>query len=535
MNVALTRRRSVVVDVELGAFVALVVLGAVLRFVALGDKPLHHDESIHAWFSWRALHGNAYEYDPVYHGPLPLDLITFVFALVGAGDAAARVAPAVLGTMLVALPFFLRRQLGGVAALAAAGFFCLSPAYVYFSRFAREDIDVAFLTLALVATVFNFLDRPRRWHPALILGLLAASFATKESTFITVFLGGLFFIAAFAREYRQARALRSMPLVQRLTSVGGDAWLWGATTFAVVYTVLFTNFFFHPAGLVDGLTDGIRYWLTQQPVGRGSQPWFYYLVLFGGYEWPALLFGALGIWSAVRNPTLFRVFLVWMFLGSVVVYSWAGERMPWLFLHPLLPLLLLAGLGVQLVWGHRRPAVRVALVAAACVGAAYTVRSTTALAYANAANPKEILVFTQTSNDTKGALAQLRTLDRRVFAATRQHLTLDVDMWGGLTWPWAWYLRDLDTAGYVDMSSTSYAPAAQALLVADPDRAALAPRLSGYSGHRFKAREWWIPDYGHAGFHDAIRWLLWRTPWNPLGSLDEWLYVRNDVTKQFGA
>jgi uncharacterized protein (TIGR03663 family) len=441
--------------------------------------------------------------------------------------------------MLVALPFFLRRRLGNVAALAASAFLCLSPAYVYFSRFAREDIDAAFLTLALVAAVFTFLDRPRRWQPALILGLLAASFATKESTFITVFLGGLFFIAAFAREYRLARRgrrpFRSMPLAERVTSVGGDAWLWGAATFALVYTVLFTNFFLHPAGLVDGLTDGIRYWLTQQPVGRGSQPWFYYLVLFGGYEWPALLFGAVGVWAVVRKPTLFRVFLVWMFVGSVVVYSWASERMPWLFLHPLLPLLLLAGVGFQLLWGYRANAARVALVAAACAGAAYTVRSTTALAYANAADPKEILVFTQTSNDTKDVLSRLHALDRRAFAATQRHLTLDVDTWGGLSWPWAWYVRDLGTAGYIDMSSTDYTPTAQALLVAEPDRASLAPRLSGYRGYRFKAREWWIPDYGHAGFRDAIRWLIWRTPWNPLGSLDEWFYVRKDVAKQFGA
>ena len=42
--------------------------------------------------------------------------------------------------------------------------------------------------------MFRFLDRPRRHHPALIGVLLALSFATKESTFITVFVAGTFFL-----------------------------------------------------------------------------------------------------------------------------------------------------------------------------------------------------------------------------------------------------------------------------------------------------------------------------------------------------
>jgi len=31
-------------------FWAVILLGAILRFWGLGDKPLHHDESLHAYF-----------------------------------------------------------------------------------------------------------------------------------------------------------------------------------------------------------------------------------------------------------------------------------------------------------------------------------------------------------------------------------------------------------------------------------------------------------------------------------------------------
>jgi DNA-binding beta-propeller fold protein YncE len=39
----------------------------------------------------------------------------------------------------------------------------------------------------------------------------------------------------------------------------------------------------------------------------------------------------------------FPAFLAYMFLGSLVIYSWGGEKMPWLVIHITLPLCLLAG------------------------------------------------------------------------------------------------------------------------------------------------------------------------------------------------
>ena len=50
----------------------------------------------------------------------------------------------------------------------------------------------------LLAVTFRFLDRPRAHQPALIGALLALSFATKESTFITVFVAGTFFLVTLA-------------------------------------------------------------------------------------------------------------------------------------------------------------------------------------------------------------------------------------------------------------------------------------------------------------------------------------------------
>ena len=48
---------------ELVAYAALVVIAIVLRFIDLGDRPFHHDESQDAYFSW-LLYTHPAQFDP---------------------------------------------------------------------------------------------------------------------------------------------------------------------------------------------------------------------------------------------------------------------------------------------------------------------------------------------------------------------------------------------------------------------------------------------------------------------------------------
>ena len=128
----------------------------------------------------------------------------------------------------------------------------------------------------------------------------------------------------------------------------------------VIGVTLFTTVFTNLGGLATGTvaTDGtLLYWLGQQGVRRGEQPWFYFLVLAPPYELVALGLGlpaiALVLWRGVRvalrrrrfaaDPALtFRLFLVGWAVGITLALSYAGEKMPWLIVHLTLPLLLLA-------------------------------------------------------------------------------------------------------------------------------------------------------------------------------------------------
>ena len=73
-------------------------------------------------------------------------------------------------------------------------------------------------------------------------------------------------------------------------------WLIFAAIFYTIYVVFYTTFFTNGQGFFTGIVGALGYWLSQQGVARGSQPWYYYaLVQIPMYEY----LGALGTLLAV--------------------------------------------------------------------------------------------------------------------------------------------------------------------------------------------------------------------------------------------
>ena len=141
-------------------------------------------------------------------------------------------------------------------------------------------------------------------------------------------------------------------------------WLICLGIFAAIFVPLHTTMFTNPTGLLSGLVGSLGYWLVQHGVERGSQPLYYYmLVQLPVYEFlPALgalvagVLAAAGVRSSSKSTddasgTVFPVpaFLAYWSLTSVLAYSFAGERMPWLTVHIALPMILLTGWGIGLL------------------------------------------------------------------------------------------------------------------------------------------------------------------------------------------
>ncbi len=187
---------------EVALYVAVFALAFALRFWDLGGRALHHDESIHAQWSWSLIQGS-YHHSPIFHGPLYYHLQGLVFLLFGASDYTSRVSAAIFGTALVALPLLLRKRLGPVGTLAAVALIAFSPTLVYYSRFFREDIYMAVFTLLGVIGLWRYMEDGRTRWLFVFAGAFVGSVLVKEGAFLTAAVFLLYLDLYLAAELAQ--------------------------------------------------------------------------------------------------------------------------------------------------------------------------------------------------------------------------------------------------------------------------------------------------------------------------------------------
>jgi uncharacterized protein (TIGR03663 family) len=119
-----------------------------------------------------------------------------------------------------------------------------------------------------------------------------------------------------------------------------------------VFTLLYTTFFTNPKGVITGTVGGISYWLAQQEVKRASQPWYYYLIITPLYEFLPIGLGLAAIvYHAVKRGARERggtrwvltTYSIYWTLSAWLIYAWAGEKMPWMMVHIVQPMIVLGG------------------------------------------------------------------------------------------------------------------------------------------------------------------------------------------------
>jgi uncharacterized protein (TIGR03663 family) len=387
-------------------YLVLLLVALSMRLWDLDARAMHHDESMHALYSWYRALGNGYEHNPLLHGPFQFNANALLFSFFGDSNFTARLLYVVFGTALVGLPWALRPWLGRTGALISALLLTFSPTLLYFSRFARNDILMAVWIMGLVICIWHYIRGGQPKFLYLLAGFLAFAFATKETTYLTVAILGISLLLLSGvwrpREFGRFGESREFPLLIILFTfclsqsaavlilfqdllgltlgnsdnsagpigmpVGKTAtfvaiistgaslivgaflglkwnwrcWLICAGIFYGIWLLMFTTFFTNSSG-VTGIWQSLGYWVIQQGEERGGQPWFYYLVIGFTYEYLPLFVSLLGgAWYLLRGDRFSRFLLFWV-TGSLVLFSFAGEKMPWLLVHITLPAILLTG------------------------------------------------------------------------------------------------------------------------------------------------------------------------------------------------
>jgi uncharacterized protein (TIGR03663 family) len=497
---------------ERWAWGGLLVFALLLRLWALGDRPPHHDEAVHAHFAHELLHQGTYRYDPTYHGPLLFYVMAPLFAVFGESDATSRLYPALAGVALVALPLALRRRVGARTAWFAGLICAISPTFLYYSRFARNELPVALFTAA--AGVLFLRVRRDGWKPLPWIGVAAALHAiSKETFYVTLPLVTAAALAvAFHRGFWDSveRGVHWLRLHSRPVATG-VLWFFVITMTAYTFVFIHPEDFFFPG-------KAIMYWYGQHKVERVGGPWFYHLPRLALYEFlpivAALAWGARR-WRRLRPVEVFC--LAWG-IASVAMYCYLGEKVPWLAVHQVLPFILLGAMQLSRAFG---PQGRWWSRSLAALGLAGTMWSAVALSFVyptvTTSDPHaELMVFVQTTPEA-GELARhgielARQTDDDPIAA--------VD--GEGAWPLSWSWRNLKV--FWSVPGEGMRPPLVVCDAANEEKVSAALG-EGYTMRHVPLRAWWVETYDMTPW-ELVRWFVTRRAWSPIGATEVTVFER---------
>lgn len=575
VETGLTGASTLKLNWEIILYSVILVLAIASRFYMLGPRVMSHDETSHAYFSWRLYDGQGYQHDPMMHGPLQFHLLALTFLVFGDNDFTARIPAALFSIATVMFMWNYRRYLGRLGAFLAAVGFLISPYMLYYGRYVRNESFVALFGVMTIWATLRYFETGQMRYTLWLTAAIVLHFISKETSYIytaqlLLFLGLYFFMRLYRRQWVNEDAkipsvialvsgvalagaafiakmiviipfavlalvisiyyliaghyrprltpsqkqnlifgligvpaligialgygyffLRGSTIINRLVGFAASTsmtqrvgaipdilivilpafipaagllycgyllgqtvrrvwpygrersfdllmlvgtlilpalsaflikpyanpnaadlanitlmvvmllpmlalsiglgigwsqrvWLANASLYYSIFTVFYTTFFTNIAGFFTGMVGSLGYWMAQQNVARGSQPWFYYLLIqIPMYEFlPALgcilAAGILiyrlasGKWhkeedeprseeiqpsittrraggtvstssmSIRQHPPALRLVGYWA-VTSLVAFSYAGEKMPWLTVHITLPMILLGG------------------------------------------------------------------------------------------------------------------------------------------------------------------------------------------------
>lgn len=485
-------------------FILIFLAGLLVRIIFPELKLLHHDEAIHAWFTYELITKGTYLYDPMYHGPLLYYLTGAAFLLFKDSDLIARLLPAVFGAAIIPLFWVLYREnwLTKNHALFGAIFFALSPSMVYFSRFLRHDIFQLFFTVLLLVSLLLYFDKGK-WQYAIVAAISAAcGLCLKEDMPFTLLIFGSFFA------YMIAGGRLAIPATWR-RDLGA-----GLLVMVGIGMICYTTFFLHPEMFLQAPFKAIEHWTGVHGNCRLCGGPYWYLLILCLYELPLALLALFAVWQygirekgfgetftgirgyfsrikqgngvimqysgiADRSRLIVQLAIYWTIL-SMVFYAYVGEKVPWLLIHQLFPIILLASYqmsGKKVIVGIIACLYLLVMMAHVC----YT-----------PADINEPIVQVQNSEDMRDVMELIDNSDSVVVASESY-------------WPLPWYYRGskwnkISFYGHKVETSTFESQDPDLVICHDTESYASLP---GYEKRQYKLSYWFswydnqnrIPEY----------------------------------------
>ncbi len=512
------------------AFLLLVALAFVLRFYRLDERVFHHDEAAVGYFTYKLFKENVYSYNPAFHGPFMYYTTTAIFKELGDSVYSSRVLPAVFGSSMLLLLLPLRKYIGQSGILISGFFITVSPYFLYYSRFYREDIFISFFSLLIFICAVQFVEHySREMNKLNILiisvyaGIAAVSLASlvalKENAYVMLVLIFAFLVLMFIRERWYAG------LTGKIKSFDRRLWflfaqiLFFLIMFLVLVSLFYTGNLFDITGMKSAFMQAVSHWYEMHRIERMAGPFYFYLTLLALYELPVLVFGLLGIahygccekkkekiltvfllyWiildlmyyiksiypdsgkylpisyvpdsiiifmpllvlailTVLKSRSIFAGFLIYWFLINLVTYSYLQEKVPWLVLNPLLPLVIIASayLSEILPELNLRSVFKIIAICTIILMMAFFVYSSLQLNYSHYTDPAEPLIqASQPPQKFSSFIDKINEISQQYDGNSTEIQVTDIE----LETQFLWYLRYFNNIRWrADVNSTFDAP-----------------------------------------------------------------------------
>ncbi len=444
-------------------FILIVFIALILRLYHLDERVFHHDEAAVGYFTYKLFNDGIYSYDPSFHGPFMYYATAEVFRRMGDNIYSSRFLPVLFGAAMLFLLIPLRKYLGNTGLVLSAFFLALSPSFLYYSRFYREDIFISFFSLLMLVCAVKYARKYveekysilRVFYLFLAAISLASMAALKENAYIAMALIVFFLFLLFMREKGYQGLIAKIKRFDKnvLTIVLESIFFIFIVliAFSLFYTGKPLDFY----GMYAAFEKAVTHWYEMHRIERIGGPYFFYLPIITLYELPVLVFGVLGMayygccdrkkekiltlllayWVIVdlmyyisgiypqsgrffptsyipssivifsplliygivgvlKSHNLFFAFLTYWTMSNFFVYSYIQEKVPWLVLNPLLPLVIIAAayLGELLPRLNLKSATGAATIIFLVLSSSYFAYSSIFLNYYDYTNPAEPLI-----------------------------------------------------------------------------------------------------------------------------------------------
>jgi len=229
------------------------------------------------------------------------------------------------------------------------------------------------------------------------------------------------------------------------------------------------------------------------------------------------------LWQAKKNLLAF-----WIFFGVMqfLMYSYVGEKVPWLATHILLPWLIVAGVFLVEYYRNKNKSGKAILAVAIALLLCFGFYSQMVVNVKNGVNAVVPMVQVQNTDDVAETIRIIKKLAQK--DATDTQVTIH----NPIAWPFVWYLRDWKITYPASISGKE----TTAIVITDSTDPGKGELEKNYVRKKMNLNNWswWISKISEGDFAGMLRFMVFHDKWGDPGWVYYWLWVKKDLAQQIG-